>query len=192
LTNYGNIAIITGMSLRDEIKLLTGNKRKFFLLRIADLDAKGAMKLTGIQHGTYNTWLQNEDFVALYRRREEFSADYKQEAIQMLRRDNQLEAVLLEGKIIAEMKRELDNKEYDLIRTNLAREVYSKLITDLDAVPKVLGISWEQRLQQIFIPGTTKPVELPEVIEGTVKELEESIPVDCLEEDGNTDSSEVR
>ena len=105
----------TGVSLRDEIKTVTGNKRKFLLLRIVDMDTRTAINLCGIQRGTYNTWLQDPEFIALYRRRSEFSGEYKQEAIQLLRRDNQLEAVLLEGKLIGKMKSEIENGEYELI-----------------------------------------------------------------------------
>jgi hypothetical protein len=151
------------MSLQEAIKKLSGNKRKFLLLRIADMDAQSARKLTGVKIGTYNSWLQQEDFVSLYRQRDVFNAENKQEAIQMLRRDNQLEAVLLEGRIIKEMKAELETKEYNLLRTNLAREVYSKLISDLDATPTTQILSWEQRIANI----TTVPPQ-EQVIEGEI------------------------
>ena len=104
------------MSLRDEVKCLSGNRRKFFLLRVADVDTNMAKNLCHVKQGTYNSWVQNAEFVALYRQRDEFCALYKQEAIQMLRRDNQLEAVMLEGKILTKMKEELDSGEYNLIR----------------------------------------------------------------------------
>jgi len=138
------------MSLRDEVKTLSGRKRRFFLLRVADMDADTARNLVGVTKGTYNTWLTKQDFVEIYRRRDELSAEYKQEAIQLLRRDNQLEAVLLEGKIIQKMKAELETGEYSLIRSHIAREVYAKLISGLDATPQTQVLSWEQRIQQIF------------------------------------------
>lgn len=192
------------MSLREQIKTLSGNKRRFFLLRIADLDTKAARKIVGISSGTYNSWFQNPVFVELYRRRSEFSGEYKQEAIQLLRRDNQLEAVLLEGKILAKMKVELEADEipeHSLIRSNLAREVYSKLISDLDVTPKVQLVSWEQRLLQIF---GAPPEQLPEgrVIDGESSELEtdseqetksdESQTVQESEQTSNTDEEETQ
>lgn len=140
------------MSLREEIKTLSGNKRRFFLMRIADMDTKAALKLCNVVRGTYNSWLQNRDFVEIYRRRVEFNTEYKQEAIQLLRRDNQLEAVLLESKIIAKMKEEIEDGNYDLIRSNLAKEVYSKLMTELDAVPQVQVLTWQQKLELINNP----------------------------------------
>jgi len=141
------------MSLKDEVRTLSGNKRRFFLLRIADLDTKAALKICGVVRATYSSWLQNTEFVELYRKRAKYAADYKQEAIQLLRRDNQLEAVLLEGKIIAKMRDELaggETGEGSLLRSNLAKEVYSKLISDLDVIPQAPILSWQQRIQQIF------------------------------------------
>lgn len=152
--------------LKEEIRTVIGNRRKFILLRIADIDPETARRLCNIKKGTYNSWLQDSKFVAIYRRRDEFSAQYKQEAIQLLRRDNQLSAVLLEGKIIAQMKEELESGDYLLLRTNLAREVYSKLIADLDYQPQVQNLTWEQRVQQLFV-GENKPqLEEGGVIEG--------------------------
>ncbi len=157
------------MSLREEIKTLSGNKRRFFLLRIADMDTKASLKLCGVVRGTYNSWLQNTEFVEIYRRRREFAGEYKQEAIQLLRRDNQLEAVLLEGKIVSKMKEELESGEYSLIRSHLAREVYSKLISDLDVVPQTQLISWEQRLQSVIISASpSEQIPEGEVIEGEI------------------------
>jgi len=157
------------MSLKDEIKAITGNKRKFLLLRIVDMDTQTARQVVGITQGTYNTWLQNPEFVALYRRRDEFSGEYKQEAIQLLRRDNQLAAVLLESKLINKMKAEIESGEYELIRTNLAKEVYSKLISDLDVIPAVQIKSWQQRIGQLFV-GDRPQITEGEVVDGEVIE----------------------
>lgn len=161
------------MTLRQEIKPLSGNRRRFLLLRITDMDTSPALKLVGVKLSTYHSWLQNREFKTLYRRRKEFATDYKQEAIQLLRRDNQLEAVLLEGKVIAQMKIELESGEYSLIRSHLAREVYSKLMADLDIQPTV-QLTWEQRLEHII-----KPDELEEgqAMEGEFVELEETSEV---------------
>lgn len=148
------------MTLREELKPLTGNKRKFQLLRIVDMGVDTALTLCGVKRGTYNTWCQNDVFVSLYRRRDEFSGSHKQEAIQLLRRDNQLAAVLLESKILAKMKDEIASGELSLVKTNLAREVYSKLITDLDVQPQIRSLTWDQRVQQLVLP------DRPQIEEG--------------------------
>ena len=150
--------------LRDEIRPLTGNRRRFFLLRIVDMDKKTALNLCNIKNGTYNTWCQDSEFVALYRRRDEFSADFKQEAIQLLRRDNQLAAVMLETKIVAKMQEEVDSGIYELMRTNIAKSVYERLIADLDVVPKVQSLTWQDKVIQI----TT--TETPAITEGEIVE----------------------
>jgi len=135
--------------LRDEITTLVGKKRKFFLLRICDVDTPIARSLAGVKDGTYNSWLQDKGFVTLYRRRKEFAGEYKEEAIKLLRRDNQLNAVLLEEKILARIKEEIESGEYSLVRLPLARDVYAKLINDLDYQPQSLTMTWEQKLAQL-------------------------------------------
>jgi len=145
-------------TLKDTLKPLTGTKKQFLLMRIAGLDTPVCRKLVGVPTGTYNSWLNNETFRDLFRQIPELEHDYRHEAIQMLRRENQLEAVLLEGKIVQKMKEELETGEYALIRTNLAREVYSKLISDLDVSPQIKSLTWEQRVGIML----TTPQSLPQ------------------------------
>ena len=154
------------MTLREELRPLTGNKRKFQLLRIVDMDVNTALTLCGVKRGTYNTWLQNDVFVSLYRRRDSFSGEHKQEAIQLLRRDNQLAAVLLESKILAKMKDEIASGELSLVKTNLAREVYSKLMSELDIQPKVQNLTWQQRIDQLNVGTNTPQIAEGEVVNG--------------------------
>ena len=156
------------MSLNEELKGIIGRRRKFLLLRIADIDLETARKLCKVPVGTYNSWIKDENFRELYRRRDEFSVSYKIEAIQLLRRTNQLNAVLMEEKVIAKMKEEIESGNYDLIRTNLARAVYDKLMSDLDYRPESLALTWEQRVAQLV---TALPQQ--EIIEGEVRQIEE-------------------
>jgi len=155
------------MNLREELKTISGRKKRFLLLRIIDVETQAARQFCGITKGTYNSWLQNSAFVELYRRRSEFAAEYKQEALQLLRRDNQLQAVFLEEKIIKRMKEEIESGVYELIKTNLAREVYSKLISDLDYSPKSVSLTWEQRIAQLHIQDVPR-VEGGQSIDGEV------------------------
>lgn len=153
-------------SLKEELKAFTGKKRRFLLLRIADMDTDMAKKICNLSTSAYNYWCANSEFTEIYRRRDELSILYKQEAITLLRRENQLAAVLLEGKMLKRIEEEIDKKEYEFIRTNLAREVYSKLIADLDISPKALGLSWEQRISNIYS-------NIPSIVEGEARTLEE-------------------
>jgi len=138
------------MSLKDIVGPLGGKRRRFILLRVADVDTETSRKLCHIPLGTYNNWLRDSTFVDIYRQRDTLAIEYKRDAINLLRRDNQLEAILLEEKIIQKMKEEIDTGEYSLVKTNLAREVYSKLISDLDVVPQVQAVSWQQRITNLF------------------------------------------
>ena len=125
-------------------------------MRIAEIDTNKAQALCDVPDGTYNGWFTDRVFASLYQRVKEFTIQYKQQAIQMLRRDNQLAAVMLEEKIIEKMIEEINAGEYNLIRTNLARDVYTKLIGDLDIVPQAVGTTWEQKLQ-ILVAGVQSP-----------------------------------
>lgn len=143
------------MSLKDELKQLTGKKRRFMLMRVAEVEPDVARKMCNVSQASYNSWLQrssNPAFVELYRRVDEFTVEYKTEAIQMLRRDNQLSAVMLEEQIINKMKEEVASGDYNLIRTNLARDVYTRLIGDLDFQPTSVSQTWDERIQGIFLP----------------------------------------
>lgn len=178
--------------LKDEISSLVGRKRRFYLFRIADMDTETARKLSGITLGTYNRWLRDESFVALYRRRDELSSLYKREAIHLLRRDNQLAAVLLEEQILTKMKEELESGDYNLLRTNLAREVYSKLISDLDVNPQIQSLTWEQRIGQLVrienkeYPNApiieTTSIQQNQLTEGIIISQDEQTPSQVEEE----------
>lgn len=156
------------MSLEEQIKTIGGRKRQFLLLRIVDVGAEAARQLCGITQGTYNSWLHNEAFAELYRRRAELAAEYKQEALRLVRRSNQLQAILLEEKIIKKLKDEIDSGQYELLKTNLAREVYSKLVSDLDYQPKVANLTWAQRIQQLLVGGEPQQLEGGEVVNAEV------------------------
>jgi len=145
--------------LQEKLKVLTGNKRNFILLRVAGLDVDFCKRLVSVTRGTYNSWFKNEDFAGLYHELPTLMQEYRFEAVQLLRRQNQLDAVLLEGKIITKIKEEIDNGQLVLTRTHLAREVYSKLMTDLDIIPEVKVFTWTDRINQLPF---NQPKELPE------------------------------
>jgi len=161
------------MSLYDDIKSLTGIRRKYILLRIAHVDPEAARKLVGIKKGTFNNWSKEEVFVNIHRQIDDFGQEYKQEAIKLLRRDNQLEAVLLEADIISRIKAEIESGNYDLLRTNLAKVVYDKLISDLDFQPKALSLTWQERIGQL---GTQQPEEIEGVPYHLTEGESEAIP----------------
>jgi len=157
------------MSLKEELSLLRGNKRRFLLLRIADMPTDMALKLCHTKAGTYNNWCNDANFVSIHRRKDELTKSCRQEAIHMLRKDTQVDAILLEARIVQEMRKEIESGEYHLIKTGLAREVYSKLINDLDYQPQTLSLSWEERVQQLFQAPEQQAIEgeIVEVVDGS-------------------------
>ncbi len=160
------------MSLKDELKPFTGKKRRFMLMRVAEIEAEVARKMCDIPLGTYHGWLNSEDFAVMYRRVEEFTIEYKSEAIQMLRRDNQLSAVILEEQIINKMREEVTTGEYNLLRTNLARDVYTRLMGDLDAAAIKSGSDGVTFIDKVAIlmgreQPMLAPVDLPPVMTAT-------------------------
>lgn len=187
------------MSLKDEIAILPPKQRRFILFRIADVEAEASRLLTGIKKSTYNDWCSQERFITLYRRRDEFAASFKEEAIKLLRRDNQLAAVLMEEKIIAKMRAEIDSGEYNLIRTNLAKEVYTRLISELDVPEPTTIMSWEQRVQNLFtgappMPAVTgtPPVLLSEVTNAQYAETISSEEVQSEESSNESESEQAK
>jgi len=161
------------MSLQTELKGIEGRKRKFLLLRIVGIESEPARQLCQIPKGTYNSWFHHDSFVEASRKVRDWSGEYKQEAIQLLRRTTQLQAALLEEQIIDKMKAEIESGEYNLIKTLLARSVYDKIINSLDYQPESLSLSWEQKLQQIYTNQPQLGGEDGTVIETTYSEQTE-------------------
>ena len=181
--------------LKDELKHITSSRRKFLLLRICDVDPESAKKMCQVKQSTYNTWLHDEVFVQAQRRISEFSAECKDEAIRLLRKLNQVTAVLLEEQIILKIREEIDTGEYRLIKTNLAKDVYTKLIGDLDtpvSLPADKQPTWEQRLA-IIVNGQRQQPELQQgniqpgnIIEGQLVE-----PLEDNNTGGNNELTET-
>lgn len=150
-------------------------QREFLAMRIAGLDKRTTMTVLSIPEGSYKRWVSQPSFRDIYRRIAELSAEYKEEAIRLLRRNNQLAAVLLEKDIIQRMKEEIESGEYELVRTHLGREVYSKLVSELDKAPVYQSLTWEQRIYSEL--KEQRQLEEGEVIEGEGDE--EQLRNDC-------------
>ena len=92
------------MALQTELRGIEGRKRKFLLLRIVGIESEPARQLCLIPKGTYNSWFHHDSFVEANRKVTDWSGEYKQEAIQLLRRTTQLQAALLEEQIYLSSK----------------------------------------------------------------------------------------
>jgi len=123
-------------SLSEELQELGDSRqRKFLLYRIAGLSVENSLSHIGLKLGSYNQWLNKPVFLALNKRRTELEKNHRAESFKLLRRENQLGAVVIEEKIISTLMAELDSGEYNLIKTSIAKTVYDKLMQDIDAIP---------------------------------------------------------
>ena len=138
------------MTLEEEIHPLVGQQRRFMLFRIANVDAEDARCYCDVSRGVYNHWFDDPVFVAINHKRNELSKTYKKEALATLRKDNQITAILLEEALLGEMKAELSTKEYNLIKTPLAKEVYLKVMESFTP-ESVTPPGWPARIQQLFV-----------------------------------------
>lgn len=138
-------------SLEEVMRPVRGRRRRYLLYRIAEVDADTSRGLCGIKKATMNTWFKDDVFIDIHRQLQDLTKDFKRDAINMLRRDTQLAAVMLEADIIDKLAQEVKNGDYKLLRTPLAKEVYSKLISDLDVVKVPQVMSWEQNIANLII-----------------------------------------
>ncbi|MGW8177286.1 MAG: hypothetical protein ACWGQW_00595 [bacterium] len=138
------------MSLTQELGDIRGDKLTYMLMRVSGVDTGTAKRMLQLKEGTYNTWLRdpNSHFVSIHRRIPELTEQYRDEAFLMLRENNQLSAILLEGEILAEMREEVRIKTYKLVKTNLARTVYERVLDSMEKKPA--SGSWGDRLNQMF------------------------------------------
>ena len=150
--------------LETKLEGFTGNKRRFLLFRIAGLDYKLALVSAGIKKSTHDGWTENKRFSEVNKSVAELSVEYKLDAIKLLRRENQVAMVLLERELIDKLREEIATDEPKFIKTALAREVYAKIMSVMDAVPIVAIQSWEEKVLTINS-------QAQEVLEGAYKEI---------------------
>jgi hypothetical protein len=138
--------------LDEDIQPFRGLQRQFLLLRIAGLSRADAFAAGSIKENTYDGWLCEPAFKALYRKVDTYSSEYQKQAIVLLRRSNQLKAVLLENKILDKMEDELKTGKYHIIKTEMGKMVYTRLLNDMDFQPQSeTKITWEQRISNIVM-----------------------------------------
>lgn len=169
-------------TLAEEMAAIVGIKKKFLLYRIGGLNVEQALAACSKKIGSYTLWLTDPDFIRINNRRQELELVHRNEAVKLLRRENQLGAVLIEERIILEIQRELEDywlylkdrddpnitpenkhkrEEFILIKTPLARAVYDKLIQDIDAMPsiQIKKLSFADKMA-VLLQGINQPVQL--------------------------------
>ena len=181
-------------NLRDELGDLTGKRRRYLLFRIADLDPAATRSLIDLNKATFNTWIHDPEslFSRLHRRIPELSSKYKYEAVQLIRRDTQLSAAILEEKVINKLLTEIEIGKYRLIKTAFGRQILDKLLSTLDHQPQTTILTWQQRLNTLIVQE--EPHASGEIIEAEtvlLAEHQESQPIQEDEQALAEDAEEV-
>jgi hypothetical protein len=141
-------------TLEDGIKKFRGERRQYLLMRVAGMDKRQALAATGLTENNYNNFMHEEDFAAFNRQVDDLFTEFQKEAVTLLRRANQLRAVILESKMLATIEQEIETGEYVLSRTPLAKEVYTRLLNEMDIAPKAPEtLNWFQRIDML-VEGT--------------------------------------
>jgi len=156
-------------ALQQTLAPFRGKARHFLILRISGVDKKVALKMANGGVSDYNRWLVRPDFVAVHRRIQELYTEHRDEALRLLRKENQLNAALMEAELVKEIRREIADGEYHLIKSAIAKELYLRLMSEMDKAPDVQVLTWEERIQQNQFFGT--PPE--QITEGESVEYEE-------------------
>lgn len=183
---------------------LTGKRRQYLIFLIAGLSRGLAIDLTKVNKSSPSFWRKEDEKYALVESKAELLVnEYQEQAIKLIRRDNQVGAALLERTMIEKIREELDSGEHVLLRTHLAREVYGKLIQNLDQLDSLpQHITWQQLIaMEGDIIGektdirTAEGGEETQCVEGDYHEKPVEAGVQSKEEglpSGNISSEEVQ
>ncbi len=133
-------------TLSDILEGLTGKRRQYLIFLIAGLSQGYAIELTKVNKSSPSFWRrEDEKYAQVESRAELLVNEYQEQAIRLIRRDNQVGAALLERTMIEKIREELDTGDYVLLKTHLAREVYGKLIQNLDQMDSLpQHVTWQQ------------------------------------------------
>jgi len=159
-------------TLKELLQGIVGKPRKFLVLRISGVAKEDALAMVSSDRWGFASWIRNSLFQSVHKRIKHWQAEFKSEAIKMLRRSNQLLAALFEKDVIEKLIGEVESGDYHLIKTQLAKEVYAKLINDLDSIPAVQHNSWEQTIERLYAGGSNDNREAERIKD---KEHQESL-----------------
>jgi hypothetical protein len=137
-------------TLRDLLKGITGKPRDYLVLRIAGIPKEDALASVNSDKWGLASWNRDRNFYDVHHAVKKWEAEFKSQAIKMMRRSNQLLAAMFERDVILILMTEVATGQHKLIKTQIAKEIYAKLINDLDTTPAVQHNSWEQNIGKII------------------------------------------
>jgi len=139
--------------LKQILSHLDGRQVQFLLLRIVGVDKQAALGSLAIPEGTYKRWVAQKKFQEVYRQREELNAEYRDEALLLLRERNYALVVSLECELLEKMREEIRDDKPVFAKTHLGREVYTKLASEMSTKPQIQHLTWEQ----LILQGSDQP-----------------------------------
>jgi len=175
------------MELQETLEGIAGDRRRFLLFRIAGLDKNTALVAIDVPEKRYNTWLHNARFVEAHRKIKELHETNREQAMRLIRRDNQMVATLLERDVVERLREELDTGDYKLVKTNLGKAVYERLMNELDKAPTIQHNTWEQRILAI---QNQHQLEEGDTIDGYISEATASSPEEYQESSHEQESAQ--
>ena len=145
------------MTLVDTLeKLKTTNQKKFITLCVAGMSIEQAQDYISLP--SYYRWLRQPVFKEVLDKLPELRKEHGEEAGEMLHIKNMIEAIAIEEKILAIIKEELKTGKYNLIKTHIGREVFTRaeksLLSKRMAQKQAMEQTWNDRLKEY---GLTTP-----------------------------------
>jgi hypothetical protein len=129
-------------------KLKTKRQKSFILLCVAGMSVEEA--LTHHSISSYFRWKRDPQFREVLDNLPELTRDYADEAIGLLRLRNISEILTLEDKVLDIVKEELRTGKYNLLKTHLAREIFSRAKDDKHKAKKEeFKQTWQQRIKEL-------------------------------------------
>lgn len=133
--------------LKEVLSEIIGEKqRQFLLLRIVGIECTPALNTLQVPIGTYKNWVRQKKFQEVYRQVNDLGAENRDEALMMLRNTNYALVVQLEENMLKKMIEEVESGQPKFVKTNLAREIYAKLASEMSTKPNSVRnvMTWEQ------------------------------------------------
>lgn len=142
------------------------------------MDKTAALSSLSVPEGTYNRWTGQKRFKEVHQQLGTLGTKYMSEALLMLREVNYALVVNLEAKMLTKLIDEIKNGEPIFAKTNLGREIYAKLASEMSTKAEIRSVTtWEQ----FFLQGGENPPQITQgdiiegdIVEAKVSEAEES------------------
>jgi transposase len=131
-------------------KLKTKRQKGFILLCVAGLSIEEALTHYSVSVSSYFRWKRDPQFREVLDNLPELHRDYADEAISLLRLRNIAEVLTLEDKVLNIVKEELRTGKYNLLKTHLTREIFSRAKDERHKAKKQeFQQTWSQRLREL-------------------------------------------